>query len=102
MSHSPAPAPRVAYGLVLLATALGPAYGTSNQGSAAPVALPAPAPAAAADTPPHADTSRAIPILIPCISGMCEVPLQAAFASLPTALSGDEPVPAGPVNGGRK
>lgn len=79
------------FGLILL-TALGPAVGTP---AAAPVAAPdpdAPAPPVAVDSP------HAAPMLIPCVSGMCQVPLHGPAAAItplrpaPPA-TGDEPPP---------
>jgi hypothetical protein len=75
MPHLP---PRASCALVLLATALGPVAGPrSALVSAPPPAQSAPALRAAVDS------SQPQAILIPCISGMCQVPLDGTPALTP-------------------
>src|SRR5688572_12597523 len=67
MPHIP---PRAGYALVLLGTALGPVAGP--RGSLVSVAPPA---HSAAAPPAAVDSSQPRVVLIPCVSGKCQVPL---------------------------
>jgi hypothetical protein len=80
------PRPSSAGCALVLLTALGPASGTPAGGSAAPPAAPAPVVQTTA-----VDSSRPAPVLIPCISGMCEVPLYDAAALTPAPRTGPAP-----------
>ena len=75
MPHLP---PRAGYALVLLGTALGPVAGP--RGSVVPV----PPPTHAASTPSAAaDSPSPQVVLIPCVSGMCQLPLHGTPALTP-------------------
>ena len=77
-------APSAGCALILL-TALGPASGT-----------PAAVPAAAAAQVDAVDPSGPAPVLIPCISGTCELPLHGAAALTPLKPARPQP-PAQPA-----
>jgi hypothetical protein len=81
--------PRAGYALVLLGTALGPVAGPRGTlVSAAPPAPSAPAPSAAVDP------SQPQVVLIPCVSGMCQLPLHGTPALTP--FKPGPPSPASP------
>jgi hypothetical protein len=80
-------APRARYALVLLTAALGPAAGPRAS------IVPASPPVRTASTAPAADSSPAQVVLIPCISGMCQVPLNGTPALIPL-----RPGPPSPAN----
>ncbi len=80
MQHRPSRARRAVYTLALFPVALASSSGAPVHGPAAPVAPPPQDDRAQAS---HADSSGLTTILIPCISGTCQVPLHGTPALAP-------------------